>query len=241
MYRPHPGAEDLTYGMTIRLRGNLASRLSSSLRLLYMVLLATGVVLVCWPLVVYAESEFVQWSSGRAFGGGGSGTSRPPSETIVPDNVAKPKKPTKLKPGTTLGKLSIDRLGISYVLLEGTDARTLDKSIGHVESTALPGDTGNIGIAGHRNTHFRKLEWVRRGDVIRILTKTDEYRYGVEWVRLYTPYDLEVLDASHGPAVTLVTCFPFEYVGSAPQRFIVRALPDEETRAKLASRAQAYP
>jgi len=229
--------------MTIRLRGNLASRLSSSLYLLHMVLLAAGVVLVCWPLAVYAESEYVQWSSGRAFEGGGSGVSgagKPPSETIVPDNVAK-KRPAKLKAGTTLGKLSIERLGISYVLLEGTDARTLDKSIGHVESTALPGDTGNIAIAGHRNTHFRKLEWVRRGDVIKILTTTDEYRYGVEWVKLYTPTDLEVLDARHGPAVTLITCFPFEYVGSAPQRLIVRALPDDETRAKLASRAQANP
>jgi sortase A len=203
--------------------------------------LIAGVALVCWPLAVYAESEFVQWSAGRAFQGGGSQKGTKASETIVPLSVAKPKSTLKNKPGTPLGKFSIDRLGISYVLLEGTDARTLDKSIGHVESTALPGGTGNIGIAGHRNTHFRKLEWVRRGDVIKILTKTAEYRYGVEWVKLYTPSDLEVLDASHGPAVTLITCFPFEYVGSAPQRFIVRALPDEETRAKLASSAQANP
>ena len=225
--------------MTIRLRGRLASRLSSSLYLLHLALLALGLALAGWPLAVYAESEYVQWSAGNAFHGEG-GPAKPPTETIVPSAVAKPNS-AKLKSGTPLGKLSIARLGISYVLLEGTDARTLDKSIGHVESTSLPGETGNIGVAGHRNTHFRKLEWVRRGDVITILTKTDEYRYGVEWVKLFTPSDLEVLDPSHGPAVTLITCFPFEYVGSAPQRFIVRALPDEETRAKLGRPVQANP
>ena len=240
MHREPPGSRT-DYKMTIRLRGRLASRLSSGLYLLHLSLLAAGVAMVSWPLAVYAESEYVQWSAGRAFQGEGGGGAKPPTETIVPLAVAKPKSSPKLQPGTPIGKLSIDRLGISYVLLEGTDARTLDKSIGHVESTALPGETGNIGVAGHRNTHFRKLEWVRRGDVIAIRTESDEYRYSVEWVRLYTPSDLEVLDRRHGPAVTLITCFPFEYVGSAPQRFIVRALPDESTLAKLNARAQANP
>jgi sortase A len=135
-----------------------------------------------------------------------------------------------------LAKLEIERLGMSLVVLQGSDARTLDKSIGHVESTALPGEMGNIGIAGHRNTHFRKLEGIRPGDVIKLETGEDEFRYTVEWIRLFTPDDLYVLDASHGPAVTLITCFPFKYVGNAPQRFIVRALPDAETREKLAAR-----
>ncbi len=136
-----------------------------------------------------------------------------------------------------LAKLEIDRLGLSLVLLEGTDARTLDKSIGHVKNTALPGEMGNIGIAGHRNAHFKKLERIRRGDVIKLRTGAEEFRYAVEWVRLVTPDDIYVLDPTHGPAVTLITCFPFQYVGSAPQRFIVRALPDAETREKLAGRA----
>ena len=227
--------------MTIRLRGPIASRLSSTLYLAHLGLLAAGLALVGWPLAVYAESEYVQWSASREFQGGGGTAAKPPSETIVPNKSFRAKSAPKRTPGSALGKFSIDRLGISYVLLEGTAARTLDKSIGHVEGTSFPGETGNIGIAGHRNTHFRKLEWVRRGDVIRIHTKSEEYRYDVEWVGLYTPFDLEVLDPKHGPAITLVTCFPFEYVGSAPQRFIVRALPDAETKAKLDARAPANP
>jgi sortase A len=226
--------------MTIRLRGPIASRLSSTLYVAHLGLLTAGLALVGWPLAVYAESEYVQWSASREFQGGGS-SAKPPSETIVPNKSFRAKAAPKNPPGTPLGKFSLERLGISYVLLEGTDARTLDKSIGHVEGTSFPGETGNIGVAGHRNTHFRKLEWVRRGDVIRIQTKSDEYRYNVEWVGLYTPSDLEVLDPKHGPAVTLITCFPFEYVGSAPQRFIVRALPDAATKAKLDVHTPANP
>jgi sortase A len=132
-----------------------------------------------------------------------------------------------------LGRLEVPRLKLGYALLEGTDDRTLDKSIGHVVGTGLPGESGNIGIAGHRNTHFRKLEWIRRGDEIILRSPNGEFRYYVEWAKLFRPGDIAVLDESHGPAVTLVTCFPFEYVGSAPLRYIIRALPDPETRARL--------
>jgi sortase A len=124
-------------------------------------------------------------------------------------------------------------LKLSYVLLEGTDNRTLDRSIGHIEGTGLPGEPGNIGIAGHRNTHFRKLEWIRRGDEIVLSSVQGQFRYYVEWARLFRPGDIAVLDEGHGPALTLVTCFPFEYVGSAPLRYIIRALPDAETRARV--------
>jgi sortase A len=123
---------------------------------------------------------------------------------------------------------------MSLVVLEGTDSATLDKSIAHVEETAMPGEYGNIGIAGHRNTHFKKMEWIRRGDELILKNAEDQYRYLVESIGLVTPDKVDVLDASLGPAITIVTCFPFEYVGNAPQRFIVRAVPDEETRRRLA-------
>jgi sortase A len=137
-----------------------------------------------------------------------------------------------------LGRFEVPRLKLSYALLEGTDNRTLDKSIGHVEGTGLPGESGNIGIAGHRNTHFRKLEWIRRGDMIVITSARGQFRYHVEWARLFRTDDLQVLDGAHGPAVTLVTCFPFEYVGSAPLRYVIRALPDSDTRARLSPRRE---
>lgn len=208
-------------------------------------LLGAGLFLVGWPLFVTIESEVVQWRGSRQLEKNplsaetaGVPATCGPSEVIVPRERSRPRDSvqTGVKTGSVLAKLEIERLGMSLVVLQGSDARTLDKSIGHVESTALPGEMGNIGIAGHRNTHFRKLERIRPGDVIKLETGEDEYRYVVEWAQLFTPNDLYVLDPSHGPAVTLITCFPFEYVGSAPQRFVVRALPDAETRDRLATR-----
>lgn len=190
---------------------------------------ALGACLLAWPVFVAAESAMAQWSGEREL----AKAAQAPRETIVQRKASNPSSRPGPKTGAVLGKFQIPRLKLSYVLLEGTDNRTLDKSIGHVEGTALIGETGNIGIAGHRNTHFRKLEWIRRGDEMIVSSPAGEYRYLVEWVRLFTPDDVEVLDREHGPAVTLVTCFPFEYVGAAPLRFIVRALPDENSRARL--------
>jgi sortase A len=201
-----------------------------------------GICFLTWPVFVVADSAYVQWSGKRqlerAAGGAAIAQSKQaapeePRETIV---VRKPtgEPATTVPPGSVLGRIDVPRLGLSYVLLEGTDNRTLDKSVGHVEGTGAVGSAGNISVAGHRDTHFRKLEWIHRDDEI-ILTAPNgsRYSYRVEWIRLFTPADIQVLDASHGPAVTLITCFPFEYVGSAPLRMIVRALPDERTRALL--------
>jgi sortase A len=155
----------------------------------------------------------------------GTGDAGKQAEAVVAVGARHLDRKNVLPAGTVLSHFEIPRLGMKWVLLEGTDAKTLDKSIGHVEGTAMPGESGNIAIAGHRNTHFRKLEWIRRGDEIILKNASGEYRYVVEWGKLFTPDDIEVLDAQHGPAVTLVTCFPFEYVGAAPLRYIVRALP----------------
>ncbi len=198
-------------------------------------MLIAGLCLSSWPFFVSAESLWAQWSAERELGAMAAKVATPKAdrqEAIIPG------KPGELRPvtrprGSVLGRFEIPRLQLSYALLEGTDSRTLDKSIGHVERTGLPGDTGNIGIAGHRNTHFRKLEWLLRGDEIILSSPAGRFRYVVEWARLFTPGDIEVLDVSHGPAVTLITCFPFEYIGSAPLRLIIRALPDADTRARL--------
>jgi sortase A len=232
--------------MKVTLRGSVARGVGPALYGLSVLLLVAGLILVGWPLFVTVESEVVQWSGSRqiershaavqAAGAATASSTRVPAETIVPEARTRRGNPSRPAAGAVLAKFEIERLGLSWVLLEGSDDRTLDKSIGHVEYTALPGEMGNIGIAGHRNTHFRKLEWIRRGDVIAIQTGAEEFRYQVEWIRLFTPDNIYVLDPSHGPAVTLITCFPFEYVGSAPQRFVVRALPDAATREKLAGR-----
>jgi len=180
---------------------------------------------------VSAESLWAQLSGERELAAMAAKPAVPKvQEAIIP---GKPAASATRPRGSVFARFEIPRLHLSYALLEGTDDRTLDKSIGHVEGTGLPGGTGNIGIAGHRHTHFRKLEWIRRGDDIVLTSAQGQFRYKVEWARLFKPGDVEVLDISNGPAVTLITCFPFEYVGSAPLRLIIRALPDSDTRARL--------
>jgi len=215
--------------MAIRIPARLAAPLATALRTAQRATFVTGAGLLTWVCYVSLDSAYTQWAGSRAL----AAERREDQETIVPKAASSRARGSPVPSGTVLGNFAMPRLGLSFVLLEGTDARTLDRSIGRVEDTARLGETGNIGIAGHRNTHFRKLEWVRRGDEIVLTSHNVEYRYLVEWVHLFKPTDLEVLDASHGPAVTLITCFPFEYVGSAPLRFIIRALPDDATRAKL--------
>lgn len=89
--------------------------------------------------------------------------------------------------------------------------------------TAEPGETGNVVLGGHRDTFFRPLRGIRRGDRITVTTTTGKYRYRVDWTRVVNPEQTELLQPTPDPALTLVTCYPFRYVGAAPQRFIVRA------------------
>ena len=129
-----------------------------------------------------------------------------------------------LKTGDVLGRVDIPRLGISVAVLEGTSSRTLRLGAGHIEGTPLPGDIGNIGIAGHRDTFFRELKDIRENDEIQLQTATDLFHYEVDWVKVVDPDDITVLEPSaQESTLTLVTCYPFYFVGSAPKRFVVRA------------------
>jgi sortase A len=127
------------------------------------------------------------------------------------------------KEGDLLGRIEIPRLGMTVAILEGTKSPTLRLGVGHIGGTALPGDPGNIGIAGHRDSYFRSLKDIRASDEIRIQTATGLSRYEVDWVRIVAPNDIGVLAPSAESAITLVTCYPFHYIGAAPERFIVHA------------------
>jgi len=122
-----------------------------------------------------------------------------------------------------LGRLEIPTLGVSTIVREGEDARTLQLAVGHIAGTALPGAGGNMGLAGHRDTFFRRLREIDRGDVIRLVAVEGTYTYVVDSTQIVDPDDLWVLDPTPEPWLTLVTCYPFTYLGSAPERFIVRA------------------
>jgi sortase A len=122
-----------------------------------------------------------------------------------------------------IGLLDIPRLGLSVMVVEGAGSTTLRRAAGHIPGTALPGEPGNVGISAHRDTFFRPLRNIRQNDVITVSTLIGEYRYRVVSTRIVSPSDVEVLDPTETQILTLVTCYPFYFVGSAPDRFIVRA------------------
>ena len=122
-----------------------------------------------------------------------------------------------------LGRLEIPTLGVSTIVREGEDARTLQLAVGHIAGTALPGAAGNMGLAGHRDTFFRRLREINPGDVIRLVAVEGTYTYVVDSTQIVDPDDLWVLNPTPEPSLTLVTCYPFTYLGTAPERFIVRA------------------
>ena len=129
-----------------------------------------------------------------------------------------------VKTGDVLGRVAIPRLGISVAVLQGTSSRTLRLGVGHIEGTPLPGRKGNTGIAGHRDTFFRELKDIHKNDEIQLQTATELLHYEVDWVKVVDPDDITVLEPStFGSTLTLVTCYPFYFVGSAPKRFVVRA------------------
>jgi sortase A len=132
-------------------------------------------------------------------------------------------KPPALEDGALLGRLAIPRLNLRAVVREGAGERTLDVALGHITGTAFPGQTGNVGIAGHRDTLFRGLRGIADHDLIELQTPEGTFHYRVESTDIVKPDDVAVLRASAQPELTLVTCYPFYYVGPAPNRFIVKA------------------
>jgi sortase A len=125
--------------------------------------------------------------------------------------------------GDVIGELEIPRLQISVMVFEGDDAGILKQGAGHIPGTALPSGSGNIGIAAHRDTYFRPLRVIHPNDVIALRTLAGTSRYTVTDSKIVRPSDISVLDRAPGRDLTLVTCYPFYYVGPAPERFIVHA------------------
>ena len=131
--------------------------------------------------------------------------------------------PVAIGPDRLIGRIEIQRLGVSVVVVEGTGEAALRRAVGHILGTRLPGQPGNIGIAAHRDTFFRPLRNIRRDDIILLTTLQGEYRYRVVSTKVVKPSNIAVLDSDATEILTLVTCYPFYFVGSAPDRFIVRA------------------
>jgi sortase A len=147
---------------------------------------------------------------------------------LLPKVLPNPDKGVAKSPisgtGWIVGRISIPRLHLSAIVEEGVDETTLSRAVGHIPGTALPGEIGNIGIAGHRDTFFEKLKDLRPDDDIDFTTHSGSYHYIVESLTVVDPSDVGVLESKGGKILTIVTCFPFHYIGNAPRRFIVHAV-----------------
>jgi sortase A len=148
--------------------------------------------------------------------------SPPPSAARTP--LSKPVNVRKA--GDPVGVLRVSRIHLEVPVLEGTSALTLNRGAGRIEGTAQPGEDGNIGIAGHRDSFFRGLRDVHVGDAIELTTPAGVSSYVVDRIRIVAPDRVDVLNPAVQPSLTLITCYPFNYLGRAPERYVVTAVLD---------------
>jgi sortase A len=133
-------------------------------------------------------------------------------------------EPHLLTIGEVVGQIEIPSMALKAVIVHGDSPELLRRGVGHLPETVMPGEWGNVALAGHRDTFFRPLRHIRAGDVITLRTFSGgTFQYQVESTSIVSPSDIEVLRPSNRRELTLVTCFPFDYVGLAPNRFVVRA------------------
>jgi sortase A len=175
-----------------------------------------GVALALWCAVVLAEARRTRNMPVPP--------PTPPAIAVLPGDAstATPAPPPPAA-GTWVARLEAPTIHLASTVLEGTDDATLRRGAGHIEDTPFPGQNGNIGIAGHRDTTFRPVRHIKVGDPLVLTTADGVYHYRVTRTFIVGPDDVYVLDPTERPALTLVTCYPFEFIGHAPQRFVVRA------------------
>jgi sortase A len=187
-------------------------------------LMAAGVALAGWCVAVLAEARFHR---AAALGDSGRLTITQVAVPVLPGDAGEAKPNPLAGPaplaGTLLGRLEAPSVGMTAPVLEGSDDGTLSRGAGHIEETPLPGHGGNVGIAGHRDTIFRPLRRIKVGDPLTLTTAGRSYRYRINKTLIVGPDDVYVLDPTKEPTLTLVTCYPFEFIGHAPKRFVVQA------------------
>jgi sortase A len=208
----------------VNARGSIASgpRKSSALllRVAYYVFLAAGICGLGYAAYVVVDAQAYQAIEKSRF-----------------EKMHPAQGPRVLAEGDVIGEMTIPRLALETILVQGESPKILRRAVGHLPETALPGEPGDVTLAGHRDSFFRPLRNVRAGDAITIKTLDGEFAYQVESTEVVLPSDVQVLRPSSENTLTLVTCFPFYYVGPAPKRFIVRArqigrLPEQSPTAQ---------
>jgi len=201
----------------------ISMKKSSSLRWIERALLVIG--LLCLGVWAYAwiDARYVQYEENRLLDQAAATAAETDALASFHEEAA-PKKRREPQPeGALVGRVEIPRVGVSGIVLEGVEKKTLRRGVGRIPGTALPGDGGNVGLAAHRDSFFRGLKDIRKNDIITLKTLESTYYYRVDWTEIVLPEDTHVLEDTGVPELTLVTCYPFYYVGSAPKRFVVRA------------------
>jgi sortase A len=183
-----------------------------TLRAAYFVFLAAGTAGVGYVAYRWFDAYWYQRATTSQFE-----TLR--TEVPAPHNAEE--APVSL--GDVIGEIDVPRLGLKATVVQGDSESLLRRAVGHLPDTALPGYAGNVALAGHRDGLFRPLRDVRPGDAILLRTRERQIEYEVEWTAVVPPSDTQVIEPTRERVLTLVTCFPFYYVGAAPKRFIVRA------------------
>ena len=239
MSRDENPAESPHGAQTSEQRSDVASRTSSILRIVEISALVLGVLLIGLYLTARVHSHLASNSAIDRFNharkidvskireeleGRGPDAPDPVDTTLWSEGRIEGYQQSLLAElDLPLAVLKVPSVDIEVPVFDGTDEVTLNRGTGRIEGTAFPGQAGNLGIAGHRDGFFRRLSDVSRGDTIIVETIDSSAEYVIEDIRIVDPSDVWVLDPTDSPTVTLVTCYPFYFVGSAPQRYIVRA------------------
>ena len=201
--------------MKLAIRSN---RAGPGIRWARYIFAAIGVLALGYCLAVYLSASFFQTRAARNF-----------SEALRSKELLIPPSPRTIAPvptpedGALLGRLEIPRLGVAVMVVQGVKDGDLRRAAGHIPGTALPGEPGNVGIAAHRDTFFRPLRRIAPDDTITLDTLRGKYYYRVVSTKIVPPQDVGVLYPTGHDTLTLVTCYPFDYIGPAPKRFIVKA------------------
>lgn len=167
-------------------------------------LFLVGFLCLAWVYANWRQADVYQQQARKALSGPAA-----VSERIARDSL--------------IGMLDVPRIGLSVAMREGDEGLALRTAVGHLPDTPLPWHAGNAAFAGHRDTFFRPLQYLRVGDEMQLTTPRGTFRYSVRRMFIVEPHEIHVLDDSEGVSLTLITCYPFTYVGHAPKRFVVQA------------------
>jgi sortase A len=193
------------------------------MRRLANVFAALGMLALAYWAFEFAKGRLYQTIEARRFARERLTVQRPTDKPSPFQSATPVERPLYPDIGSAVAVLAIPRLGLSTIVVEGAEERELKLGPGHIRGTSLPGGGGNVGVAGHRDTFFRPLRRIRKDDTIQVTTHAQEYHYKVVSTEIVEPAEIQVLYPTVHETLTLVTCYPFEFVGPAPKRFIVKA------------------